>query len=442
MKKMVKNFLLPAVIGLAASARLCAQESTFLQNQLEYQASEADRSAGDLLVALLRQPKEARDAAMIVAQHPELFVRLRFADSGATPVVASIASEYPEDVRDAAVTLSRHSEALRLMSDSLIGAGLLGRVYAENKATVLVAMDRMSQQVIETAAATSNAWRTRLARTAAAGSQLPAAKQAFTSQVGPDGVRIMTPTQGGGAADLPSGPLVSFVLRNADQYPQLAAEIVDQWEHERNPDDFRRAVDVWYASGRDVLPWEFGNDPGERARLLAEYALFEKAVAQAAPEPGIGVDRLGFLLDHATAYPSLIDVRYEKQTAIANSQKTVISGAPYTSGGGGSSRSSGARSSGRSTGTRTRSSTSRTSRSATTGELGGRDSRNSRNSESDQGGFGGSSGFGGSGGFGGASGFGGGSGFGSGSSGFGSSGSSGSSRGTSRINSSNSSTNR
>lgn len=428
------------LLSVAVTSAASGQEAEFFRYQLESQISEVDNSASALMDELLQKPKEARDAAMVVSQYPELIVRLRYADAQSPSSVAAIASEYPADVSQAAVTLSRHADTLQLLSGRLVGAGLLGRVYAQNKGTALVAMDRMSQQAIEMAAATSSAWRSRLSRTAAAGGQMAAARQAYTSQVGTDGVIVMAPALSGGPDDLPPAPLVAYILKNADQYSDLASEIVDQWENERNPEEFRRAVDFWYANGRDILPWDFSDSAGDRAKILKEYAQFEKALAALGVEPGVGIDRLGYLLDNNAAYPSLTDVRYAKQSAIANSQRTVISGAPFTSGGGGSSRSSSSsRSSGRSSGTRTRTPSSRTSRSATNSETGGRGGRNNNsNSDSGQGGFGGSSGGGfgnGSGGFGsGSSGFGSGSsGFGSGSGGFGS-GSSGFGSGTSNSN--------
>lgn len=433
MKPQITPPILAAILAIGVSMPAMGQEAEYLRFQLESQMSEVDRSASELLDELLLRPKEARDSAIIVAQHPALIVRLRYADRNSPATIARIASEYPADVSEAATLLARHPDTLALLADHVVSAGILGRVYAESRATAVVAMDRLSEQAQAQAAATSAAWQRRLGANAPANSQLAAARQAFTSQRNADGVTIMTPVLSGGPGDLPPATLVSFVLERAEEYADLGAELIDQWENERNPEGFRRAVDIWYAHGRDVLPWTFSGSSQDRARLLREYDKFRKAAASFVMEvDGVTLDRIGYLLDRAAEFPMLTHVRQAKLAAVSSNQRPTISGSPYTSGRG--SGSSVSRSSGRSSGTMasrtgsTRSTTNRNSRQ-------GRESGEGQN----QGGFDGStgSGFGGSGGGFGGGGFGGGGGggFGGGSGGFGtgSTGSSSSSSSTNRL---------
>lgn len=395
-------FSVSFVFASAGVAR--AQETQYLHARIESQLPQVDRSASELLTALVSQPKDVRDAAMVVAEHPDLAIRLKYADRSPEGL-NSILKDYPAQTADAARSLATRSDVIELLARNPAGTAVLGRVYAEQRDVAIIAMDRISERRIEQRQETSEAWTRRLESTDGAAAQLASMP----------GIGAME----AGKPPLPSGDRVIEILQNADQNAELAAAIVDQWENERNPEEFRQAVDIWYAKGRDVLPWDFSGDAAERAALLSEYARFDRQYREILATGELGLDRLTLLSQNADAFPKLIDVYYDKQEAIAAASKPKIAGAPFTSGGGGSSRSS-SRSSARSGGTRSRSSTNRSS---------SRQNRNSNESQgNDQGGFGGNGGFGGQGGQGGfgnsGSGFGssGGGGFGSSSGGFGSSG--------------------
>lgn len=452
-------FALVAAGGRAAVG--FAQEAEYLQQQIDVQAGDVERRASELLQSLTRFPKETRDAALVVAQRPDLVVGLAIAgdDFGIT------ANRTAARVGDARITeacsvLVRYPDAVRLLHDDLLSAGLLGRAFAAQPEACRAALDGMSERAREMEAASAAAWRERLSADADAASQLSRAAQGWSGQIsGEAGVAKLADWDP--ARSVPSGDMTSFVLKHADEYPNLAARIVDQWARERNDADFRRAVDLWYARGRDVLPWSFSTDAAETARLLAEYARFERAFEQSgglppAADPSIAARsvagtgdehrRWSFLSLHADEYPFLMEVRYQKESALAAAARPKIAGGPFTTGSSGSGSSTSSRSSRSST-----MSSGTTNRSTTNRGGNNRSSRNAGNEPSSGGGFGGQGGFGGSnsGGFGGGGGFGGNSGFGgggfgsgSGSSGFGSgssgSGSSGSRSTTNRINSSNS----
>ncbi len=427
-------------VSLLSARPSAAQEAEYLRFQVESQSTEVNQAASELLAQLLEYPKDVRDAAMGVAQHPELIVRLRYADRSAPGAIGALTLNYPPEVSVAAANLMQQFEVVELLANRLTAAGLLGEVYGRNREMVETAMDRLSERAIEQAGATQRAWQQRLVNNSNAAAQYESVRQAGAQ----------APARGdstGRAAPLPSAGLVTMILMNADIYPDLAAEIVDQWERERNPDTFRRAVDLWYARGRTVLPAHFLGDGASRASLLSEYAVFEREFLQhTATLAGeeVAPDRLEFLHQHVQSYPMLRDVYFQKQAAIAAASRPKIAGAPYTSGSSGGSSSSGStsRSSTRTSSTRpTRTSTARGAGGTAGGSeanTGGRGDRGGRGG-GQQGGFGGAGGQ--SGGFGG----GGSSGSGGSSSGFGA-GSGGSSSGsgsrTNRISGSSSSSSR
>lgn len=415
---------LVVVLVLASVPLSSAQEAEYLRQRMDSQLGEVSNSASELLAELLNLPKDVRDAALVVAQYPDLVVRLRYADRQAPGVIGTLTLSLPPEVSVAAAALVQRPDVLELLSGQLMATAMIGKMYGQDKGMIEVAVDRLSERVGEMQAATREAWQGRLAAH-------PSAREQLTRLEGPAPV---TPPATEASAQpamvrLPSVVVVAHALARADEFPELASAIVEQWELERNPDDFRRAVDLWYAKGRDVLPGNFVGDFDARARLLSEYARFEREFSQHdAAEGGANGSstRIAFMFEHSQSYPLLTDVYQQKLAAIAAAARPRVAGAPYTSGSGGSggsTRSSGSSRSSSSSSSRTTSSrtTSRgqDSTESGVGGFGGRGGRGEGGFGGQQGGFGGSRGSGGGSGFGGSGGFGGGS-----SSGFGSGGSS------------------
>lgn len=399
---MFRKIFIHAVIGLSLgllqSTPGAAQEAQYFHSQIENEMSGVDRSAGELLDALVSRPKDVRDAALAAAEHPDMIIRLKYVDRSSPDALGVVLKDYPASVAEAGRTLASHGDVIEMMAKNVAGTAVLGRVHARQREVVVQLADRLGQKRTEQRQETSEAW----------GKRLSASAEAMTQAASAPGLAET------GQSSLPTGDAALRILEQADVHAELAAAIVDQWEHERNPEEFRRAVDTWYAKGRDVLPWDFGGDAAWRAQMLAEYARFDRQYREVLATGEKGIDRLTLLSQHAEAFPKLIDVYYKKQAAIAEASRPKIAGGPFTSGGGGGSARSSSRSSTRSSRTSSRSNSSRTS------------SRQNRNSDgqgdSNQGGFGGQGGSGGQGGFGNSGGgFGNSGGFGSSGGGFGNS---------------------
>jgi hypothetical protein len=213
-------------------------------------------------------------------------------------------------------------------------------MYAQEKETVRRMADQLGQKRAEESAAAAQVWHQRLAADQTAGAQLRA-----IIQERPDAVSEQTQPVGTPGLHFPTGEQAAYVLANADQFPELASQVVDQWERERNPDDFRRAVDYWYAKHRMVLPTDMVRTPAEIAKLLKEHAVFERRYQETAAIAGPSMpDRATYLEANLNDYPLLAEARQEKIVAEARAKRPRVVGGPYTGsskGGGGSSPSRG-----------------------------------------------------------------------------------------------------
>ncbi len=399
--------LLTAV--LVSSGKVYAQEMYYLSARLDEKLDTAKQGARDLIERLAAYPADARDAALKLAQYPGLIVRLRAGGTIPAQYAPGQSGTYPPEVTAAATRLASYPDLLNLMEQRLLSVSLLGEVCREQEPMVRAIVSHMSERIEAVQTAAHTAWTRRLVQTPVAAQQLMDARADYAK---------LTGNQAPVTEGLPPPVLVQFILTAADRYPELASEIIDQWEQERNPEPFRAAVDYWYAQRRDILPDDTRNQPELRKRALKEQAQFEQHYKEAVQKGDpMAATRAMYVQAHLQDYPGLVRVREMKLYAIAMaSQPERMSGAPWTSKGGGSgSRSSGSSSS-RSSTSSPRTSTSSSSGRNSSGQNGSGgggffgNSNNSRNGGSGGSGFGSNRG-GSSGGFGGGSsgGFGGGS---------------------------------
>jgi hypothetical protein len=415
-------FCVALIAGSAARSQ--AQELHFLSNRVN-QALDANREAArDWFSSIAGQPRDVRSAALELSQYPELVVRLKYVDG--PMAVEKIALDSPEALRPSIKLLALHPEIVSRMSSQLVATTLAGQVYRSEPAVVSALIEQMNQAAVERTEGAVKGWKDRMLRDGTAQQQWQDVRMAS---------RAPGMTVTAGLADFPTAAEVSYALTNAETYAELAAEMLDQWEAERNPEDFRLALDMWYAKHHDVLPDAFSMDVPLLVELVREHARFEKEFAKLGVTGTI--DRKALLETRANEFPTLLKVRDSKALARLRAKPIRVAGAPWSSSSGSSGSSSSGSSSSRSSGMGGSSRTSRSSNRsdnstsvfASGGSSTGRGSRSSRsrNSRSDNNNSGGSSnsGFGGnsgsSGGFGGSGGgFGGsGGGFGGSSGGFG-----------------------
>lgn len=415
---MSRSVFLSAVLVLARAGHSAGQDLTSMQNRLDKQIATTRGEAYDLLRDLASFDKDVREAALRVSERPDLIIRLKSLRDATPKESEQVLADLPAEMRTAATVLQRNPQTLDLLDRRLLAASLVGRTYAADPIGVVAQLERINLASAEQAAAATTGWQQRMAVHPQAAAQLAGARSELAGGASAAGTA---------ARGFINGTEARYVLNNADRFPDLAVEVVDQWESDQNPADFREAVDMWYSYHWETLPTDLGGDKAHLAKVLTEQARLERAFSQSG---SVGSpSRRAFFQAHEAEYPSLGEVSRAKQFAAAEARVRRIGGAPWV---GGSGRGAGgSSSSSRSSMGSTRSSprASRSSRSNSGGDsvigfggvgTSGRTSRSSRNSRNNSSGFGGNSGGfggGGSGGFGGSGGSGGG--FGGGGSGFG-----------------------
>lgn len=127
---MLRKFFIHAVIGLAlgflhASSGL-AQEAQYFHSQIENELSGVDRSAGELLDALVSRPKDVRDAALTAAEHPDMIIRLKYLDRTSPDALGVVLKDYPASVAEAGRILASHGDVIEMMAKNVAGTRCWG----------------------------------------------------------------------------------------------------------------------------------------------------------------------------------------------------------------------------------------------------------------------------------------------------------------------------
>src|ERR1043166_2707595 len=231
--------------------------------QADGTALNLDRPASRMAIAgLLSYPKDVRDAALELSQYPDLVIQLRY--SGDPAAMDKLIAHYPATAQSAARVIAGQGDALATVQRHLLSLSTLGKTYATQPDAVRAIVDRMSEQTHQETHMSTKQWGKRLEKN-------PAAAQEFLN-VG-DELAKTKGTANFTKTDLPTPDQVDYTLVHSDRFPALAGEIIDQWENEKNPEQFRQSVDLWYAQRRDSLPEHFGSDAAFRTKVLKEQVL-------------------------------------------------------------------------------------------------------------------------------------------------------------------------
>ncbi len=489
-----RNLIVALVLSVSGSA--FGQYMDQLRSRTDAGFDAARLATRTSFEALAGYPKDVRDAILTLSTRPELIIKLNEARTAGSTTVDAVATPHGPDFVSAARVVTGQPELLQTLVERLPVVTLMGQCAGDQMPTIRAILDRESETRSSTSAGLVSAWRKRAMSKPPVLDQIRVASTEFTASqstlkpITPNNVMLVdqpastSPTAIGdnsldwtaaitqrvvkplpndigrassgfgytaGAAapvtGLPGHDEVYYTLVHSDQFPELAAAIIEQWYYEANPDSFRAAVDSWYTTYQETLPQSLGGQGDQLPGILKERIQFEKRYIAAMRDPSVRrMYRSEFLEASLKDYPHLARVRDNEIIAKLNVTPDRVMGGPIsksTSGGSGGGRSSSGQSSssmnrggGRSTSNRGGRSGSGSDVTGMAGSTRGNRSNsrsgnsNSRfgNSGSGQGNFGSSSnrgGFGsGSSGFGsGSGGFGGSSGFGSGSGGFGNSGS-------------------
>lgn len=267
---------------------------------------------------IARYPKEVREAIPVVAQHPDLPGRLLDAMNENTPAAMNEAlSRYPKDVQEAAKKLTTYREVLEIMMSQKALTELIGQSYATHgpeKFREIV--NEFKEEPAQTEAAVS-AWSRRLKANGMALQQLLAATDGFM-RVGAnqEGFQdygfgcALTSRNQAVVYGLPSAPLTVFTMVNADGFPEIADEMVEQWLRVRSGDEFDVVMDSWWNMVRQYFrPGIL--DPDGRPERLAAIARLAKLFGEQLGERPIEAKpevRAKFIKENIDKFPQLAAV--------------------------------------------------------------------------------------------------------------------------------------
>ena len=114
------------------------------------------------LPGLLFYPQEVREAVLVISQNPELVVRVFALGERAGQAHSAVIEGYSEEVADAAALLSSHLDVLEILQDNLVATSVVGRVYADNPAFIMRAVNKTAQQAQAEHVESVDAWVQRL----------------------------------------------------------------------------------------------------------------------------------------------------------------------------------------------------------------------------------------------------------------------------------------
>lgn len=267
----------------------------------------------ELLRTVAKYPPEVRQAIPVVAQHAKLPNQLLDAIGDKKPgEIDEILAKYPKDVQTAAKQLVAYPEILEVLMSQRAITELIGKAYAElgpEKLKALAAEMRADDD--QTRGATVAAWVKRLKGNPAALQQLVEATRAYLDAADASGGQdyglgcAVTDRNQAVVYALPAAPLTTFVLVNADQYPQLADEMMEQWLRTDGNDDFDMVMaSYWNAVRQYATPKIF--EPAGRPERLKAIASLVKLLGEKFPDERPKFEeRVKFLNEQIGKFPEL-----------------------------------------------------------------------------------------------------------------------------------------
>ncbi len=282
---------------------------------LESVAKESRRA----LPGLLLYPQEVREAVLVISQNPELVVRLFALGERAGQAHSAVIEGYAEDIADAAALLSGHLDVLEILQDNLVATSVVGRVYADNPAFIMRAINKTAQQAQAEHAESVDAWVQRLRDAPETLQELQNASNEYADEMGfqtetetETDEPPVTITQEEGydtlddddwyeaygyywvpsgivIGDLPSGRFLEWLLEHCDKFPDLVDQIIDHIRQRRTQIDLRGemagVLDRWQEKYPFTTMQGFLNNDGNRRERLREFgSLLKEAGSGGVPD--------------------------------------------------------------------------------------------------------------------------------------------------------------
>ena len=274
---------------------------------------ERGQEARHVLRALAPFPEEVRNAVPVVAQFPELPGKIYdLARRNDQEYLGKLLASYPKEVQEAARLLCRTPEVLEIMAMHGPLMRIVGDLYKKQGLAPLKEIANEIRTGNDRADASTLAWSRRLQENRLALQELFEASADYAEQK-PQAEYV---DYGFGLAyskrerlatvyALPAAPLTLFVLLNADRYPELADEMVEQWLHTDSDTDFDEVFRRGWEVFRQLYREDFFHPDRRPERLSAMAQLGKKVGALKKDGKATLQDRAQYLKEHAAEFPVL-----------------------------------------------------------------------------------------------------------------------------------------
>jgi hypothetical protein len=379
-----KNTLIVTIVlTILLTSTTIAQDREYLNQQVELKFQQMRQDSREAFRGILFYPADVRKAVLELAQYPELVAKLAFIKnrslSASVVKQDDVIQDYPNEAKEAAKTLSFYPDVMDIMQQNIVMTGLIGAVYADDKTTILDAVNRLAENSSTEHDEAVDEWAQILEDEPEIIAEMQAAQKDYTNYYqsppasgyvdGPINQRTdycddygyyMSDDGVPTVYDLPCYGYTSYVLYYPHRYPYLAHRIIHHYYRrpprpvhpivrppnrprppgpdrpepprpaqlpENSIDGFYDAVRDWRQENPQILNDAFLAEDGKRVERLREYGQFQEQFRQERQKyPDL--DRTSFLRRNPDKYPSLANMERARMARPQPSQTPAVAPRP------------------------------------------------------------------------------------------------------------------
>jgi len=236
-------------------------------------------SAAPLILPVLAgYPKPVRDAILEMSTEPILLAKVEKKDPKAP--LAPLLTGKAKGIQDAATTLSRYPDILKVLQSHAPETAEIGIAYVRDKQRLLEQLE----EELKAGEAAVEAWVARLDGEPEALEQLGKALEEFQKLKAKDMNAADASNLAGVAIDggnvnvfaFPTPMFINFAMGNADAYPLLANQMVGHWLSGRNTVAYDNAFNHWWGQYHHHFHHSLLASDENRMHRLADMARYNR----------------------------------------------------------------------------------------------------------------------------------------------------------------------
>jgi hypothetical protein len=242
---------------------------------------ERAQQARHVLREMAKFPAEVRDAIPIVAQHPDLPGKLNdLVKKDEVAYINQILANYPKEVQNAVRAMLPWPKAIELMAMHANLMRMFGDIAKKDGLATMQTIFKELESEGEQSDEAVIAWAKRLQSNKTAVYRYLEAMTAYAQEKKDAdfqdyryGVIYIAKDNTATVYAMPPAPFTTYVFVNADLYPELADEMVEQWLHTDGRTEFDDVMQRAWVVYRQVFKEDFFHPEGRAERLRAAALL-------------------------------------------------------------------------------------------------------------------------------------------------------------------------